>query len=106
MVCVAISPPRPRLELGERVYLSDLETSVEAPIQSLVATLRVALAPGERREVTFAVTPDRMMLVDDEGRARLEPGQFRLTAGGCSPGTSGLALGAAESLTAVIEVVP
>jgi beta-glucosidase len=94
---------------GEEVvqlYLSDLETSVEAPIQSLVAIERVALAPGEQREVTFAVTPDMMMLVDDEGRARLEPGQFRLTAGGCSPGTRGLALGAAESLTAVIEVVP
>ena len=93
---------------GEEVvqlYLSDLETSVEAPIQSLVATQRVALAPGERREVTFAVTPNMMMLVDDEGRARLEPGLFRLIAGGCSPGTRGLALGAAESLTAVIEVV-
>ncbi len=56
---------------GEEVvqlYLSDLETSVEAPIRSLVAIQRVALAPGERREVTFTVTPEMMMLVDDEGR--------------------------------------
>jgi beta-glucosidase len=47
-----------------------------------------------------------MMLVDDDGRARLEPGWFRLTVGGCSPGARGRVLGAAESLTGVIEVVP
>ena len=94
---------------GEEVvqlYLSDLETSVEAPIQNLVAFQRVVLSPDERREVMFTVTPEMMMLVDDEGRARLEPGQFRLTVGGCSPGERGSALGAAELLTAVIEVVP
>ena len=45
------------------------------------------------------------MLVDDEGRPRLEPGLFRLTAGGCSPGARGRALGAAELLAAVFEVV-
>jgi beta-glucosidase len=66
----------------------------------------VALAPGERREVAFTVTPEMLMRVDDDGRPRLEPGQFRLTAGGCSPGPRGLALGAAEALTAVIEVAP
>lgn len=44
------------------------------------------------------------MLVDDEGRARLERGLFRLMAGGCSPGKRGAVLGAAELLTAVIEI--
>jgi beta-glucosidase len=34
------------------------------------------------------------MLVDEDGELRLEPGQFRLTVGGCSPGERGQALGA------------
>ena len=91
------------LSVGD-LSAGDLETPVEAPVQSLVAFQRVALAPGERREVMFTVTPDMMMLVDGEGRARLEPGQFRLTAGGCSPGARGQTLGAAELLAAVFEV--
>ncbi len=88
-----------------RLPVADLETSVEAPLWSLVAFQRVALAPGERREVLFTVTPDMLLLVDDEGRSRLEPGQVRLLAGGCSPGARGQALGAAELLTTEIEVI-
>ena len=84
----------------------DLETPVEAPLWSLVAFQRVALAPGESRAVAFSVTPEMMMLVDDDGRAVLEPGQFRLVAGGCSPGPRGQALGAPEPLSAVFDVVP
>jgi beta-glucosidase len=108
-VTVRLSVTNAGAVAGEEVVqlcLSDLETSVPAPIHNLVAFQRVALAPGERREVAFTVTPEMLMRVDDDGRPRLEPGQFRLTAGGCSPGPRGLALGAAEALTAVIEVAP
>ncbi|MEJ5200152.1 MAG: glycoside hydrolase family 3 C-terminal domain-containing protein, partial [Anaerolineae bacterium] len=93
---------------GEEVaqlYLSDLEASVETPIHSLVGFQRVALAPGERQEVTFTVSPDQMMVIDDDGRACLEPGLFRLTVGGCSPGTRGRALGATEPLTAFFAMM-
>mgnify|MGYP000879540476 CR=1 FL=1 len=83
----------------------DPEKPAGAPQWSLVAFQRVALAPGESREVAFSVTPDRMMLVDDDGRAVLDPGRFRLVAGGCSPGPRGPALGAPEPVSAVFEVV-
>jgi hypothetical protein len=43
--------------------------------------------------------------VDEEGQSRLEPGQFRTTAGGCSPGARGIALGAPEPVAAVFTVV-
>ncbi len=87
-----------------QLYLSDLEASVEVPIQGLIGFGRVRLAPGERAEIAFTVTPEMMMLVDDAGRTRLEPGRFRLTVGGCSPGPRGATLGAAAPVSAVFEV--
>jgi beta-glucosidase len=46
-----------------------------------------------------------MMLFDEEGRQRLEPGEFRLTVGGCSPSRRGLELGAPRpvSHTFIVE---
>jgi len=64
----------------------------------------VRLAPGEERSIAFAIRPEMLALVDEEGRSRLEPGQFRLAVGGCSPGARGIALGAAESATAQFTV--
>lgn len=66
---------------GEEVvqlYLSH-EDAPSAPRRSLVAFQRLALEVGQRQEVTFTVTPDKMMLVDDEGQSRLEPGRLQLT---------------------------
>jgi beta-glucosidase len=86
-------------------YLSDLEASVEVPLQKLVGFQRVRLAPGTSRTLEFTLTPEMLALVDDNGKSRLEPGQFRITVGGCSPGARGRALGAPESQTATFTVV-
>jgi beta-glucosidase len=45
-----------------------------------------------------------LALVDEEGRSRIEPGQFRITVGGCAPGARGIALGAPEPVVAVFTV--
>lgn len=87
-----------------QVYLSDLEATVPVPLHKLVAFERVRLAPGERRTLAFTLTPAHLALVDEEGASRVEPGLFRLTVGGCSPGARGLALGAPEPLTATFTV--
>ena len=92
---------------GEEVvqlYLSDLEASTVVPFQHLVAFQRVRLEPGESREMAFQLGPEAMMLVDDEGQLKLEPGEFRLTVGGCSPNTRGVALGAPSPVTAEFSV--
>ena len=84
---------------GEEVvqlYLTDVEASVRTPIAALKGFQRVALKPGQRRRITFDITPDMMVLVDENGDSRLESGAFRVTIGGCSPGSRGIALGAAE----------
>ena len=95
-----------RVEAEEvvQVYLSDLEASVPVPIYSLIGFQHVRLAPGESRTIDFIITPEMMMLFDDDGKQKLEPGQFRLTAGGCSPGARGVALGAPQPVSAVFAV--
>jgi beta-glucosidase len=87
-----------------QVYLSDLEASVPVPIHSLIGFQRVRLAPGESKTIEFTISPEMMMLFDDDGKQKLEPGQFRLTVGGCSPGARGVALGAPQPVSAVFAV--
>ncbi len=85
-------------------YLSDLQASVPVPHTSLVGFERIALKAGETRTVSFVVTAEMMMLFDEQGQQRLEPGQFRLAAGGCSPSARGLALGAPSPALLEFEV--
>jgi beta-glucosidase len=87
-----------------QIYLSDLEASVPVPIHSLIGFQRVRLAPGESKTIEFTISPEMMMLFDDDSKQKLEPGQFRLTVGGCSPGARGVALGAPEPVSAVFAV--
>ena len=86
-------------------YISDLEASVPVPLQKLVAFQRVRLAPGERRTLEFTIAPEQLALVDEEGVSRLEPGQFRITVGGSSPGPRGVSLGAPQPASAIVTVV-
>jgi beta-glucosidase len=96
-----------QLEAEEVVqcYVSDIEASVLVPLHKLVAFQRVRLAPGEQRALEFTITPEMLALIDQDGTSRLEPGQFRIAIGSCSPGSRGLALGAPEPVTATVTVV-
>jgi beta-glucosidase len=76
-----------------QVYLSDLNASVTVPFHKLVAFQRVRLLPGEVRKLVFTLTPEAMMLVDEDGRHTLEPGEFQVIVGGCSPGSRSQQLG-------------
>ncbi len=87
-----------------QVYLKDLETSVPAPLHKLFAFRRVQLKPGESQRLEFTVQAEQMMLVDEDGKSVLEPGRFRLTAGGCSPSARGEALGAPAPVSAEFTV--
>jgi beta-glucosidase len=93
---------------GEEVlqlYLSDLEASVPVPQHKLIGFRRVALEPGQSVVVAFEAPAEAMMLVDEAGRSVFEPGDFRLTVGGCSPGARGEALGAATGVSAVFKLL-
>jgi beta-glucosidase len=81
-----------------QVYLKDLVASVEVPLHSLIDFRRVALRAGERLVIEFEIPPEKMMIVDEAGRRRLEAGEFEVIIGGCSPGKRSLELGAPQPL--------
>jgi beta-glucosidase len=87
-----------------QVYVSDLQASLPVPLQSLIAFRRVPLLPGESQIISFDISPEAFMLVDEAGELILEPGQLKLTIGGCSPSKRGFALGAPEMMEMVFEL--
>ncbi len=88
-----------------QVYLSDLAASTIVPLSKLVAFDRVALEPDESRRLQFILTPEMMSFFGDDGQLTLEPGEFRLEVGGCSPGQRGQDLGAPAPQIAQFRVV-
>jgi beta-glucosidase len=87
-----------------QLYLSDLQASTIVPFHHLIGFERVFLKAGETHVLKFTVTPEMMSFYNDDGKLTLEPGQFRLEIGGCSPSKRGQELNAPKPLVAVFEV--
>jgi beta-glucosidase len=69
-----------------QMYVSHSGASVPVPIRSLAGIDRVSLKPGERRNISFTLTPDQLSVIDNRGRRMVEPGEFEITVGGKQPG--------------------
>jgi beta-glucosidase len=87
-----------------QLYLSDPVASAAVPLRSLVGFERVALSPGQRRQVRFELTPRRMSFVDDKGRRKVEPGSLMIAVGGGQPDRSGRYPSARQGLTAKLDL--
>jgi beta-glucosidase len=72
-----------------QLYLTDVAASVPVPIRSLIGFDRISLRAGEKRSVTFTITPRQMSLIDDSGKRIIEPGEFLVSGGGGQPGYKG-----------------
>ena len=64
-----------------QLYIHDDEASVTRPVIELKRFHRVTLRPGERRTVTFELTPDDLALWNPEMKKVVEPGTFTIYAG-------------------------
>jgi len=72
---------------GEEVvqlYYRDVVASVARPQRMLLGFARVALAPGQTRQVIFSVHPSRLAFYDACMRFVTEPGDFTFSIGGSS----------------------
>lgn len=85
-------------------YLSDLRASTTIPLHHLIGFERIFLKAGESQTLKFTITPEMMSFYNDDGTLTLEPGEFQLEIGGCSPGQRGQELGAPQPVTAIFEV--
>jgi beta-glucosidase len=63
----------------------------DTPIRSLRGVERVNLKAGERRRVTFTLSPEDLASVDEKGQRVVRPGRFTLSVGGKQPGFGGSA---------------
>lgn len=88
-----------------QLYLSDLEASVEVPHYALKGFRRVYIKAKETQRVIFTITPDMLELIDDEGNSIIEPGEFKVTIGGSSPGEISEKRGAPTPVSAMFTVI-
>jgi beta-glucosidase len=81
-----------------QLYLTDVKASAVTPLYALKGIQRIKLDPGKSVVVSFTITPDMLMLIDDKGNSILEPGVFTVSVGGSLPGNRSDQLGATKSL--------
>ncbi|MDL2294183.1 glycoside hydrolase family 3 C-terminal domain-containing protein [Ruminococcaceae bacterium OttesenSCG-928-D13] len=68
-----------------QLYLRHEAAGIRTPRHRLCAFTRVALQPGERRQVAFELEAEALELIDENGKPVRKPGRLTLFAGGCQP---------------------
>lgn len=72
---------------GEEVtqlYLRDRFAGISRPVRELKGFEKIALKPGEEKQVTFRLTGDELGYYDPAGNFVVEPGEFDVFVGGSS----------------------
>jgi beta-glucosidase len=67
-----------------QLYIRDEVSSVTRPVKELRGFLRITLEPGQTRKVEFALGPDELSFLNLEMQRVVEPGSFKVMAGGNS----------------------
>ena len=88
-----------------QLYLKDVDASVRVPIWELKGIKRIHLKPGQKQSVKFTVTARQMALIDEEGKAVLEPGIFTVFVGGSQPDERSCQLTGSKVLSAEFKVI-
>jgi len=64
-----------------QLYLHDVVSSSVRPVMELRDFARIALQPGEKKNVIFRITPDKLMYYNAQLHKVLEPGDFKVMVG-------------------------
>ena len=67
-----------------QLYLQDVTASVVRPVKELKGFRKVTLQPGEKKTVSFPITPDMLAFTRADGSFGSEPGLFRVMIGNSS----------------------
>ncbi|MDR2057072.1 MAG: glycoside hydrolase family 3 C-terminal domain-containing protein [Dysgonamonadaceae bacterium] len=68
-----------------QLYVTDMYASVKTRVMELKDFSRITLAPGETKKESFLLTPYQLSLLNDQMDRVVEPGEFKIMAGGKSP---------------------
>lgn len=68
-----------------QLYLTDVVSSVLTPVIALKGVSRISLESGEKKTVSFQLTPYQLSLLNADMKRVVEPGAFRVHVGGASP---------------------
>ena len=61
-----------------QLYIQDVSASVVRPVKELKGFLKVTLAPGEEREISFEIKESMLRFLRADGTVGSEPGKFRV----------------------------
>ena len=64
-----------------QMYIRDIAGSITRPVQELKGFQRIHLKKGERREITFTITPELLKFYNNDLDFVCEPGEFELMIG-------------------------
>ena len=67
-----------------QLYLRDAHASMTRPCKELQGFARVELQPGEQKTVCFTVAPSQMAFVDEDGKWKIEKGEYEVQLGSSS----------------------
>ena len=67
-----------------QLYIRDEVSSVTRPVKELRGFRRVSLAPGESKTIEFVLGPDALSFLNRDMHRVVEPGKFKIMAGGNS----------------------
>jgi len=67
-----------------QVYIRDEVSSVTRPVKELRGFQRVSLEPGEKKTMEFTLGPDELSFLNRDMHRVVEPGRFKIMAGGNS----------------------
>jgi beta-glucosidase len=67
-----------------QMYIRDKVSSVTRPVKELKGFRRISLKPGERKKVTFHITPESLAFHDIDMKYKVEPGEFEIMVGSSS----------------------
>jgi beta-glucosidase len=87
-----------------QLYISDLLASAYVPITTLRGFRRIHLEAGETKTVSFTVSEEMLEFINEDGLSVIEPGEFRISIGGSSPGSRSSELGAATHAEIMLKL--
>jgi beta-glucosidase len=64
-----------------QLYIRDVVSSVTRPVKELKGFARISLNPGEKKKVTFDITPEKLAFHNIDMKFLVEPGAFEIMTG-------------------------